>query len=156
MRRSRGFGFEHADGVAVGERGADRGEVGRLLGKAGADGLQHQRLAGDVQGEPSQLPVVSGDFGLFEGEGSSLVEAGEDAEAKVDVGDEGAGEPDEALLAGVDPDFAGDAAQQVGFKVRRIPAGSGGKAETEAFAGAARHGSLGLVDERVGQQSHEV
>ena len=157
LRGSGGGGvLEELDGVAVGEVGRGGGEVAGLLGDLHLDRLHHEGLAGEVELEACELPVVAADVGLLEQDGAAFVELAEEAEAEVDVGGEMGVDAGEALLGAIDPDLAGDAAQDVGFEVGRIEARIGCEAEAIALAGGAGDDAFEAIEEGLGEQRHEV
>ena len=68
---------------------------------------------------------------------SAFVDLAEDAETEVDVGDEVGVEAGQPLLRLIDPDFAGNAAEDVGLEIRGNKVRIGREAEAVALAGGA-------------------
>jgi hypothetical protein len=99
---------------------------------------------------------VIADIGLLEQDGAAFVELAEEAEAEVDVGGEVSIDTGEALLGAIDPDLAGDAAQDVGFEVGGIEVWVGREAQPVALARAAGDDAFDAIEEGLGEQRHEV
>ena len=83
----------------------------------------------DIQAR--EFPVASADVGLFEKDRSTFVQFAEDSEAEVDIGDEAGFQAGQTLLRLIDPEFAGDAVEDIRLEVGRSEVGIGREARPE-------------------------
>lgn len=147
------FGEQELDGLAVVEIGRDGREAGHLLSDAEAEGLHEQGLAGEIEVHAGELPVVVADVGLLEEDCAALVETADDAPAELNFRDDVGGEADEALMGGLDPDFAGHASEDPRFGVGWREARIGRKGEVVALRDG--RGRSDGRRARLARESHE-
>jgi hypothetical protein len=105
--------LQKLDGPVVIHAGRDLGEMGGLFRQLDVQRFEHHGLALQIYLQGGQFPVVIAYVGLFELDGSAFVQLAQDAPAEIYIGDDVGIEAGQAVLGLIDPDLAGQAAEDV-------------------------------------------
>jgi hypothetical protein len=134
---------EEVDGLLDGDGCGQGLEVEGGHAVVHVDGFEHDDAEGEVHVELGVDPAVGGGLVLVELDDAAGVDASEDAPAEVDGFEDAAVDAGHAVGAGVDPDAAGEAGEEVGGEVGRVEGGVG--FEVEDDLGVCDVGELGLA-----------